>query len=227
MAVAFVQDIGSSTTDSGGTTHEITTTATATVGQHIVVGFGWFGAATTVSSVTDSAGNTYSVDIQGVNGMSIAVCSAPVTSQLTSGGTITITMNDSNADWQASRAATFSGIATASYVNSTDVEGFSDQNMATAATASTDDSVIVGACAMRDVTDRSFTPGTNHTQIATDLKGGSNNFAMQYRILTSASTFNSSGAWSGTDFQNSAAAHVIYKGAVGGQTPPYRNVTIA
>lgn len=87
-----------------GTTLALTTSRTAPVGSFIVVTIATDnsqttnGAATQISGVTDSAGNTYSRAYEYCNsrgaaqgGAEIAVFTATVTTQLGSGGTITVT----------------------------------------------------------------------------------------------------------------------------------------
>lgn len=96
--------LGSANSNTSTTTLVITTTATAEVGNMIVVASAWDNtdtADTALSShlkVTDSAGNIYTIlgsvaNAQGAaaGGAHIILAAAMVTTQLTSGGTITVT----------------------------------------------------------------------------------------------------------------------------------------
>jgi hypothetical protein len=220
MAVAFGRSLGSATGDSS-TTLVITTGAVANTGERIVVEVGMFSGGTgVISGVADSAGNTYAIDLQDEsNSVRVAICSAHVTSELASAGTIEITLSTADSNWMNAHAQAYTGVASSSAVDTTDAEGFAGDVWATTATASsTADAVIVGCGAMRDVTDRTHTPGTNLTTATALTSGGNLNFASVYRILTSAASFNAGGTFSGTDFQNSNSAHVIYKGS--GEAPP-------
>jgi hypothetical protein len=217
MAGALGRSLGQATNDAAATLG-ITTGAVANVGERIVVEVGYFSGSTTITGVTDSAGNTYAIDLQNLsNNMAVAICSAHVTTQLASSGTITIAFSDTGANWQAAHAQAYTGLASSAAVDTTDPQPFSDQNWATAATAAAAaGAVIVGCAAMRDSTSRTHTPGTNMTTATTKTQSGNNNFASVYRELASAASFNALGAFSGTDFQNSNSGHVIYKGAVAG-----------
>ena len=229
MSVAFGRSLGAGSAD-GTSTVVITTGAVANSGERIIVEVGYFtGAATTVTGVTDSAGNTYAVDLQNISSnIAVAICSAHVTSQLASSGTITVSFSAAEPNWIAAHAQAYTGVATASAVDTTDPQAFTEADWATAATASsTADAVIVGCAAMRDGNVRTHTPGTNMTTATAKTQSGNINFASVYRILTSAASFNALGAFSGTDSLNSNSGHVIYKGLLGQQTVvvPHLSVT--
>jgi hypothetical protein len=195
MPVAFVQSIGNATPAGNASTIALTTTATAVVGERIVVEGYWVDTAgvTTLSSVADSAGNTWAIDVSALHGTAgIAICSAHVTTQLTSGGTITLTFSDANADMRQAHAETFSGIASSSAVDSTSTRAFDFSDQDTIASAA----VIVGAFSMRAVADLSWVPRDGATEIA-ETKSGNNNAASQYRILTASGSYSAGGDWSG------------------------------
>jgi hypothetical protein len=228
MAAAFVQSIGTRTAVGGATTTVLTTTATAAVGERIVVATGWFEAGSSITGVVDSAGNTYAIDIQSYSGVGIAICSAHVEFQLASGQTITVTYSASAADWRNIHAATLSGIASSSAVDTTNATPDDDNNMATTATnSSTEDAVIFGAFGMRKLADEAWTAGGSSTEIS-ETHIPNLNFASQYRVLTASGSNNSSGAYGATDTLDGMAAHVIYKGGGGAApvlvVPPIRRV---
>jgi hypothetical protein len=228
MAAAFVQSIGVTTGTSGATTFVLTTTATAVVGERIVVEVGWFEAGSSITGVVDSAGNTYAIDLQNYTDVGVAICSAHVTSQLTSGGTITVTFSTSAVDWRNLHAFTLSGIASSAAVDTTNATPDDDQNAATTATnSSTADALIAGGFSMRSATDLAWAAGGSSTEV-TESKSGNLNFASQYRVISVAGNNNSSGQWTPNDCQEGVAAHVIYKGAGGAApvlvVPPIRRV---
>jgi hypothetical protein len=195
----------------------------------VVEGF-WvdLSGATTLASVADSAGNTWAIDVQGMHGTAgIAICSAHVTSQLTSGGTITLTFSNADGLWRSVHAATFSGVASSSAVDSTSTraDDFADQQTVASA-ASTNDGVIVGAHGLRAGFDRSWVPSGSATEIS-ETYSGSYNAASQYKILTVSGSYSTAGDWnSAAEALDGAVAHVIYKGA-GALTPPYVSVSVA
>jgi hypothetical protein len=221
MAVTFVQSIGTGTPASSSTP-AMTTSATAVVGERIVFAVGWFNAAVTLSSVADSAGNTWAVDVQHEqSSVHSALASAHVTSQLTSGGTITATFSAS-ADWLAMGAMTFSDVASSSYSDGTGTYGDAGTGASSWNTSDTTttvaDAVIVGVDAQRGPTDFAHTAGTSQTEVH-ELWRANTNLATVYRILSSTGTYDASGSWSGTDFGGVAAVHQVYKGTGGGGGP--------
>lgn len=231
MAAAFVQSIGSSI-PADTSSPAITTSATATVGQRIVAIIGYFDNGTTVSSVADSAGNTYAIDLQtGANGMRVAFASAHVTTQLTSGGTITFTLSGSGS-WLNLAAMTISGIETSSYTDGTGTYSASSTGGTpypwdTSDTTTTSaDAIIVGAHALRDGIDQSHTAGTNMTEVH-ETKGGNINFATVYRVLTATGTYDARGEWGATSTLAAQGGHVVYKAAATGPTPPYVSISVS
>jgi hypothetical protein len=229
MAADFVQLLRAPQTASGGSaTTVITTDVAAVVGERIVIALGWFEAGSSITGVVDSAGNTYAIDIQSYSGVGIAICSAPVTTELPAAGTITVTYSTSAVAWRNLHTFTLSGIASDSAVDTTNATPDDDQNMATTATnSSTEDAIIVGAFAMRKATDVGWVAGGGSTEIA-EGHIPNLNFASQYRVLTASGSNNSSGAYSSSDALDGMAAHVIYKGGGGAApvlvVPPIRRV---
>jgi hypothetical protein len=229
MAVAFVQSLGTSTPADDTTTAVLTTTATAVVGERIVLTAVWkdISGATTLSSVADSAGNTWAVDVGALHGTTgVAICSCHVTTQLTSGGTITATFSNANGQGRNLHAVTFSGVASSSAVDSTSTRAFDFSDAGTiASAASTNDSVIVGAFGLREPADRTWVPSGSAIEIAETFFSATN-AASQYKILTASGSYSSDGDWSAVSGLDGAVAHVIYKGA-GALTPPYVSVSVA
>lgn len=109
---AFVQSIGIADAGAGAaTTSVLSVSVTVTVGNTIVVGWGSFDA-TTLTSVTDNLGNTYSVtetNLGGGNGRSSGIAVA----KITVGGTLTtITCNHASSQLRRVAAAEFRGCGT-------------------------------------------------------------------------------------------------------------------
>lgn len=102
MAFAFVGLLGFNTATASGSTLVITTSATASVGDLVVVRIATDNndGSTPTFTCADSAGNTWVTDIQAVKGSSAgdgvaqATMSSYITNQLNSGGTITITLSN-------------------------------------------------------------------------------------------------------------------------------------
>jgi uncharacterized delta-60 repeat protein len=118
MAITVINDslgIGQSTTSS--TTVVITTNATVPVGDFIVVNVASdnLSATTPTFTATDSAGNTYTTQVQGARnasanaGVAGAIITAPVTTELASGGTITVTCSGAVVN-QAAQASSYRGV---------------------------------------------------------------------------------------------------------------------
>jgi len=89
----------------GGPSYVITLTGPVSVGQRVVVLAGNFESTDSITGVTDSEGNTYTVHIasQLVNscGLSVGIASANVTTALVSGDTITVTLASASTNYVA------------------------------------------------------------------------------------------------------------------------------
>jgi hypothetical protein len=224
MAAAFGAFIGAATeVASGDNSIVVTTSATASVGERIVVHIGYFEAAATISSVTDSAGNTYAVEITANQSSTrAAVATAHVTTQLASSGTITVTFSNTDPIWRNAVAHTVTGVASSSYTDGTGTEenAAADAAWDTSDTTTTvADAIIVGCCTFRDPTNRTHTPATNITEVNPEQVVANHNFVAVYRVLTATGTYDVGGTWSGTDFAHSAAVHVVLKGDTGPPPP--------
>lgn len=106
MALVSVGSLGTGVSKTAGTTVVITTGATAEVGNLIIVAIAanniqtTDGDSTDINSVTDSAGNSYTIVKQYTNGNGVAqdgatagLAYAVVTTELASGGTITVNVD--------------------------------------------------------------------------------------------------------------------------------------
>lgn len=91
MSIGAPTLLGSANATSGvAATLAMTTTADSPVGSLVIVAVA-YRSASAISSVTDSAGNTYSGDTQTTNTVSVRLFWSVITTDLPSGGTITAT----------------------------------------------------------------------------------------------------------------------------------------
>ena len=93
--IAFVQSLGTNASQSSGTSIAVTLTAAVAAGDTVIVTFAMDPATGTVTCA-DTKGNTYTADADvtngsGTSGVRTIVFSAPVTTALVSGNTITVT----------------------------------------------------------------------------------------------------------------------------------------
>lgn len=101
----FRQRIGSGVTTGNLT---ITITVAVAVGETIIVAIST-GSTTSISSVTDTAGNTYTIDFQSPSGTRrVGVASAPVTTAITTSDTISV--NTSGAGDTRAAAYEYAGL---------------------------------------------------------------------------------------------------------------------
>lgn len=109
MAFASVQSLGSNSSSSA-TSLAITTAVTHTAGNKIVVWVAWGVNTRTLTSVSDSAGNTYTVlHSRLLSGKCCAVAISNGTNALASGGTITATLSGASITGLMLCAREFSG----------------------------------------------------------------------------------------------------------------------
>lgn len=113
MAIAYVKEVGKNT--GNATTLVIAVAAAPAAGSMVILRIGFRGSATvTISSVVDSKGNTWAIDVQ--NNASGGHAALASTEQdigtLTTSDTITITFSAAPANGAASIADEFSGLAT-------------------------------------------------------------------------------------------------------------------
>lgn len=220
MPIGTPTSIGSANDFGSATSLVITTTATATVSSRITVEAC---GTETITGVVDSAGNTYALDRQHANGACrITIASAPVTTQLGSGGTITVSYAAGSFANMAA-AQTTTGIATSSAVdqaNSNTQFSAATWDSGNVNTTTADDLLI--GCSAVFGTATTSTAGGGATELF-DAQSGGNSFTSVYRILSATGTFNATGTWAsvaGAPDQSSAV--VTYKMAAA--PPPAVNI---
>jgi hypothetical protein len=187
VAIALdTADLGSAINDTSATSIALTTTATVAVGKFIIVAVGkWAGGD--LDHVEDSAGNTYTIDKEdddaGLAGLYI--CSSKVTTQLSSGGTITAVYASSTSA-RAVYASVFTGLKTSSWVGNTNTqrEVDADTDWTTGSITRATDGELVYAAIHND----SQNTTCDATGPAADLHNfgtASISYSSAYRIFTS------------------------------------------
>lgn len=88
----YIQRLGSAQHNTSANTTVVTLTASATAGNHVVLSAGSSSTGRTITSVTDSKGNTWTVRDTNVNGTTcrVTVCTSPMSTTLVSGDTVTV-----------------------------------------------------------------------------------------------------------------------------------------
>lgn len=223
MAIGTPTNAGTSFISSSGTTATLTG-VTAAVGDLLVVTAGLDGGVVP-SSVTDSAGNTYTADITAVRDsgfITAGVFSTVVTSALTS-GTITVTYSGLSGTWDKYVAAIkITGSWDSSRVDKTATgqatTGATWSSGATAATTVADE-VVLGFGYMginNNSTAISSTPGTGYTEIHDVDTGLFVAYTSEYKIVNATGAQTASGTWAGLTTRHWIAFAITYKEAGGG-----------
>jgi hypothetical protein len=200
MPIAFGRDLGTGQINTSGTTVVITTIATADVGEWIIVRVATDNLSATTPTFTcaDSAGNTYAVDIEGARsasagaGIAGAVFSAPVTSQLASGQTITVTLSGATFA-KAAVAQAFTGVGGRRASGTNSANGLSTAPSATLTTPVSGD-LVIGHIAHEsrtapsaydtDTTDGSWSTGAVHPSAGTGTDNQRTQVIYQHKIVT-------------------------------------------
>lgn len=218
MAIGTPTAIGQNSTSSAASSLAITTTAAVPAGAMIVLEIANHNSASVVpSSVTDSAGNTYTL-ISSINSSAVSetLAYALNATALASGSTITITFPSAR---NAAAAAYYvTGIATASAVDqqASNTTGSSATPSVGPTSATTQaDELIIGLFGYSN--SRTFTPGSGYTALATvESTGTVRGTTGEYKIVsatgaqTADGTFNSSATFAGliVTFKGAAATGV-------------------
>lgn len=201
--------------NAGGTADPlvITTSATANVNDTIIVVISG-STGNTVSSVTDSAGNTYVADkTQTGTNQNAFVYRATVTTQLPSGGTITISKGAALAT--GASAIAVSGCATVSPLDATgSANGNSTTPSASASTTNAND-IVIGMTAYQTFTLTQPGGAWNALTGNTSQSSGKVDWAYQIVSVTGTYTYNPT-----LDLAAGWADIVVsYKAAAGGGSP--------
>jgi len=165
LKIAFVQDLGTASAGNTGNSVALTVGSRGvTKGDTVVLWAGMSSTSITISSVTDSRGNTYTVDAtvnHGVESLNSYVASGYVATALLPGDTITVTFSVSRYSARLVAGAEFSGIAPTARVDQGATASGSGTTVGTASTPATsqaDELVVQGI-------------GTNTTAVCTPQPG--------------------------------------------------------
>jgi hypothetical protein len=221
MAIAYVKELGKGTQTGTATTYVITLSATAAAGN-LAIGRIGTGSTVTISSVTDSRGNTWTVDkTQGSGPSAHLVSTGQDVGTLQSGDTITITISGSIAAGTAIFDE-FSGMdITSSRVDKTagnSAGATTARDAGTTAATTQADELVVGAFAIAG-DETSLTVGSGYSHFTSDYINDSatNSIAGEYQIVSATGTQNPTA----TAGANAAYRAVVatYKAAAGGAPP--------
>jgi hypothetical protein len=193
MAIAIDQVTLGANTSGASSTIVLTTSAQAAAGSRITV---FVHGTQTVTSVTDSNGNTYALDRGQTNGGSRGeVWSAHSASALASGSSITVTYSASSNPCYVS-ASSFTGVLSASAVDQVNSRStFNSTSWNTGSiTPAVSPTVVVGFFASGGAAASTSTPDGGWTELQ-DASSGSNCRTAVYQIVSDTSARNPSGVW--------------------------------
>lgn len=218
---SFVQYLGGNDTSAAATTEVITVSGTTTL-NNVVLLWARIGGSFSLSSVADSKGNTWHIDVAGAaTGTNSFLASAVMSSPLTTGDTITVTWSASAAG--AIGAAEFSGIAVSGGLASLDQSANIHSTTSAITVATTVNSVgggLVISCAAGSTQAAAITlnsatdPDSGGAWVNTSEPGGGVDAAYQ---IAPASPSLYSCAWT-AGATNSDACIAVYKAATSGSS---------
>lgn len=214
MAIAKVGNVGTNADTSNFATTFALTGCTFSAGNLIVLRVS-VSNGTTLSSVSDSAGNTWSVAInQSTSGdMTSAIAYTPATTGMTS-GTITATFSTS-AYFLYTHIAEFSGVATSTPLDQTHganaTFGTAYSSGATATTSQANE-LLVGI-ATNTTNGPTSTPGSGWTEETDPGATTHQGYTDGYQIVSATGTYAYSGTWSANT--DGPVAIATFKAAVG------------
>lgn len=217
MAIALDQANVGSATSGAATSLVITTGAQAAAGSRIVV---FIHGSQTVSSVTDSNGNTYAQARAQANGDNCAIWSAHSASALASSSSITITYSASSNPCNAN-AASFTGVASASALDQVNSRApFNETSWSTSSITPTEaNTVVLGFTRSGAGAAATSTPDAGWSELF-DTGGGSPRTAV-YQVVGDTTARNPSGVWSVAQSGASQVGITVnFKQAAGGGATP-------
>lgn len=176
-----------------------------------------------ISSVSDSSSNTYTVDATGRfngsgNKTAISICSAYMTTALSSGDTITINFAASY-NHKAAWVTEFSGLASSSFVDQTANNNGTNANTVdsgTTATTTQADELLFASFGVATTGSQTLVPESSpisYTALSSKVYGGS-----EYAIVSSTGTYNATGDFNSANHW--AGAIVTYKQAASSCSSP-------
>lgn len=200
MAIGTPLTLGSFNVGGSATTVTLTTTADAPAGHAIIVGV--YAASTTISlsSVTDSAGNTYVIDASRIPAtlarrVYIASCLNPVNLPL--GGTITATYSASLSGIKNITALTCSGLKLTGAFDQTSGNDANSNTWSTGTTptlSQADELAVAFACSSSGTASTTSAPFTELADFST------NRCVMAYNITSATTGIGASGTWGSNEW---------------------------
>ena len=204
--IAFVQSLGTNASQSSGTSIAVTLTAAVAAGDTVIVAFAMDPATGTVTCA-DTKGNTYTADADvtngsGTSGVRTIVFSAPVTTALVSGNTITVTHPTATA--RALSVNEFSGLATTAAfdkkASATNTVANMTPSSGSTATISQPVELLIGAIGVEGKSSDTFTAGSGYTALSSTGSGQSGSDGTiyitidpEYRIVSTAQGYTANG----------------------------------
>jgi hypothetical protein len=213
LAPSSPQSGGTGSDTTGSSTVQLTG-VTAAVGRTMFLEIAANPTSSTVT-VTDSAGNTYTKDIDVTNGAEARTLlfSARITTAL-AGGTITTSYSSPVPTDKAVSAFSFEGIATPSPKDKSSTATGNGTSLSTGTTATTSqpDELLLGAFGHGDGR-ATFDPGANYTALTSAGANGSGGAAIfpEYRLVSATGAYSASATNNNSKSAGWAAALVTYR----------------
>ena len=215
-AISYVKNIGTANSKSSGTSLSITVPAGGvSAGNSIIVAFAMDDGSGTVSC-SDTAGNTYTVDIDVTNSGNVrtVILSSHNVSALISGNSITVTHPSVTA--RAVSVSEFSGLAPTSALDKIQSNTGSSASPSSGATSTTTvkNELLIGAIGVEGPLDESFTKGTLWDAAlprnGTTGQGAASNITInpEYWIVSTTGSYTADGTITARDW---AAVIATYK----------------
>jgi hypothetical protein len=202
--ITKVQDLGTNSTKSSGTTLAVTLSSGVTDGNSVIVSFAMDSATGAITCADDAGtGNSYSVDVEVNNTGNVrtAIISAHNVSGLTSGKVITITHPSVAA--RGMSVTEFSGLAKIATIDQTQSATGSTLSVSAGptGTTTTTNELLIGAIGEEGKLVDSFTPGTSWTGLprdGTSTGGPDSNITIspEYRIVSATGSYTADGTLS-------------------------------
>ena len=190
MAIAYVAQQGSRAGGSSGSTSTITFNPSQNLGAGNMLLVAAIGGGVTVSSVTDTKGNTYHLDQSGTNGSGTTIylySTVQNAGTLTTTDTVTVTYSGATTHYGVA-SIEFSGISANSRLDQVNTAlGSATNRTAGSLTTTSANELIVAVYGVDGNNDTTFTPGAGYTSLMTVqgfplLEG-------EYQIVSSVGTY--------------------------------------
>lgn len=201
--MAFVQQVYS-VNKASTSSHDIVPTANTTVGNRLIMAFS-VGSSRVITGVSDTQGNSWNIDSESGGARSSAILSCYLTTALTTGDTITVTLNAASAAFVA--VAEFSGLESSALdkTNSNQAGSVTAGNTNSTGTLSQADELVVVTIAWSGGLGTVSSSPTGYTA----LTSPSSIFTPLYKDVSATTALDESWAW--TTARNYGACITTYK----------------